>query len=193
MRSHRGRRETIFPALEERRGWLQAFPRETRNVMQVLDISSSLIFPTFNTVSNQLAPWTEAALRLYAGLAFVPHSLRAGCGYFSGANAGPHGMSSFARQLDRGGYRPGWLWAPAIILTQLVGGPLLAVGLFTQIAAFPIFVFLAVCNFQRWKVGGFFWDNKGAEYTLLWTLVVLVFLMEGGGPISADHFLRTIF
>jgi putative oxidoreductase len=161
--------------------------------MQVLDISSSHIFPTLNLVCNQLAPWSKAALRIYAGLAFVPHSLRAGFGCFSGASAGPHGMSSFAGQLDRGGYRPGWFWAPAIILTQLVAGPLLAVGFLTQIAAFPIFVFLAVCNFQRWKVGGFFWDNKGAEYTLLWTLVVLVFLMEGGGPISVDHFLRATF
>ena len=99
------------------------------------------------------------------------------------------GRDEVAQQLDRDGYRPGRFWAPAISLTQLVAGPMLALGLFTRLAACPIVIFLIVSNYERWRVGGYFWNKAGLEYTLMWTVAALYFLVHGGGMISLDQLL----
>jgi putative oxidoreductase len=98
-------------------------------------------------------------------------------------------LTELAGQLDRDGYRPGKFWAPAISLTQLVAGPMLALGLFTRLAACAIVIFLVVSNYERWRVGGYFWNKTGLEYTLMWTVAALYFLVHGGGAISVDHLL----
>jgi putative oxidoreductase len=100
-----------------------------------------------------------------------------------------HNLTDLAQQLDNDGYRPGKFWAPAISVTQLLGGPLLALGLFTRPAALAILIFLIVSNYERWRVGGYFWNKTGVEYTLRWSLGVLYFLVHGGGAISLDHLL----
>ena len=139
----------------------------------MLDQSTPLIFPALGTLYQTLAPWAEALLRAVVGLALV----RA------------HNLTELAQQLDGDGYRPGKFWAPAISIVQLVGGPMLALGLFTRPVACPIVVFLIVANFERWRVGGYFWNKTGLEYTLMWTVGALYFLVHGGGPISLDHLL----
>ncbi len=136
-----------------------------------------------------LAPWAEAILRAGVGLALVPHGLRNTFGMFADTGVRAHNIKELAEQLDADGYRPGKLWAPAISLTQLVAGPLLALGLFTRPAALVILIFLIVANFERWRVGRYFWNQLGLEYTLMWTLAVLYFLVQGGGTISLDHLL----
>ena len=128
-------------------------------------------------------------MRAVVGLALVPHGLRNTFGLFPGTGVQSHNLSELAKQLDRDGYRPGRFWAPAISLTQLVAGPMLALGLFTRLAACPIVIFLIVSNYERWRVGGYFWNNAGLEYTLMWTVAAFYFLIHGGGPISLDHFL----
>ena len=136
-----------------------------------------------------LAPLSEALLRAVAGLALVPHGLRNTFGFFADTGVRAHNISELAAQLDGDGYRPGGLWAPLISLTQLVGGPLLALGLFTRPAAAVIFVFLMVANVERWRVGRYFWNQLGLEYTLMWTVAVLFFLVHGGGAWSLDRVL----
>jgi putative oxidoreductase len=122
-------------------------------------------------------------------LALVPHGLRNTFGLWPSTGVRSHNLTQLAEQLDRDGYRPGRFWAPAISLTQLVAGPLLALGLFTRLAAVPIVIFLIVSNFERWRVGGYFWNKTGLEYTLMWTLAAFYFLVHGGGAISLDHLL----
>jgi putative oxidoreductase len=126
-------------------------------------------------------------LRAAVGLALVPHGLRNTFGFWPSTGVRAHNLTELAQQLDNDGYRPGKFWARAISLTQLVGGPLLALGLFTRPAALAIFIFLVVANFERWRVGGYFWNKLGLEYTLMWTLGALYFLVHGGGTISLDH------
>jgi uncharacterized membrane protein YphA (DoxX/SURF4 family) len=46
-----------------------------------------------------------------------------------------------------------------------------------------------VSNYERWRVGGFFWNKMGLEFTLMWTVAALYFLVHGGGVISVDHLL----
>lgn len=140
-------------------------------------------------VYRTLAPWSEALLRAVVGLALVPHGLRNTFGFFADTGVQAHTIPQLAAQLDRDGYRPGRLWAPLISATQLVGGPLLALGLFTRPVAAAILVFLLVTNVERWRVGRYFWNQLGLEYTLMWTVAVLFFLVHGGGAYSLDHLL----
>ncbi len=134
-----------------------------------------------------LSPWAEALLRVVIGLALVPHGLRMTFGFFSDTGLPVRNLAMLSAQLDRDGYRPGKVWAPLISLTQLIGGPLLALGLFTRVAALPIVIFLAVSNYERWRVGGYFWNKTGLEYTLMWTIGAFYFLVHGGGAISLDR------
>jgi putative oxidoreductase len=148
-----------------------------------------LIAPGLANAYWALAPVAEALLRVIVGFALVPHGLRMTFGLFSGTGLKVDSLKALAAQLDRTGYRPGWLWAPAISVTELVFGPLLALGLFTRPAAVPTFIFLAVSNVERWRVGGYFWNTLGLEYTLMWAVAAFYFVVHGGGLYSLDHFL----
>ena len=155
----------------------------------MLDASTPLFLPALAPVYQAAAPWVEALLRVWVGLALVPHGLRNTFGMFPKTGVRAHSVTELARQLDQDGYRPGRLWAPAISVTQLVGGPLLAVGLFTRPVALVVLLFLLVANVERWRVGRYFWNQLGLEYTLMWTIATLVVLVRGGGPLSLDHLL----
>ena len=155
----------------------------------MLDSSIPLIIPEFGNIYRTLAPWTEALLRVAVGLALVPHGLRMTFGYFPNTGLKVRNVGMLAAQLDRDGWRPGKIWAPLISFTQLVCGPLLALGLFTRLAAIPIVIFLVVSNVERWRVGKYFWNMLGLEYTLMWTVAALYFLVHGGGVYSLDHWL----
>ena len=132
----------------------------------------------------------EALLRVVVGGALVPHGLRVTFGFFRSTGLKGHNLTMLAQQLDRDGYRPGRLWAPAISATELIAGPLLAVGLFTRLAAIPIVIFLLVSCRERWVKGGWFWNTQGLEYTLMWTVAAAYFLAKGGGMYSLDYVLR---
>jgi putative oxidoreductase len=155
----------------------------------MLDASTPLVFQQLGPLYQALAPWTEALLRFVVGFALIPHGLRNTFGLWPGTGIRAHNLTALGAQLDRDGYRPGTFWAYAISLTQLIGGPLLALGLFTRAAAVPIVLFLVVSNFERWRIGGYFWNKTGLEYTLMWTIAALYFLVHGGGAISLDHLL----
>jgi putative oxidoreductase len=151
--------------------------------------TTPLIVPQLGPLYHALLPWAEALLRAVTGLALVPHGLRNTFGFFPSTGVRAHNLRELAEQLDSDGYRPGKLWAPAISVTQLVFGPMLALGFFTRAAAVPVVIFLVVSNFERWRVGGWFWNKMGVEYTLMWTIAALYFLIQGGGAISLDHLL----
>lgn len=134
-------------------------------------------------------PFADALLRAAIGLALVPHGLRNTFGFFPNTGVRALNLTALAKQLDETGYRPGALWAPAISLTQLVGGPLLALGLFTRPVAAVVLVFLLVSNIERWRVGRYFWNQLGLEYTLMWTIATFYVLISGPGPYSLDRLL----
>jgi putative oxidoreductase len=153
----------------------------------MLDVPTPLLLPALGGVYQTLSPWAEALLRAVVGLALVPHGLRMTFGFFGNTGLEVRNLRMLADQLDRSGYRPEQFWAPAIVLTELVAGPLLAVGLLTRLAAVPIVIFLAVSCVERWRVGGYFWNKLGLEYTLMWAIAALYFLVHGGGVYSLDY------
>jgi putative oxidoreductase len=138
---------------------------------------------------EQLASWAEALLRAVVGLALVPHGLRNTFGMFPNTGQPARSVKMLAEQLDRTGWRPGALWAPLISATLLLAGPMLALGLFTRAAALPIVIFLFASCVERWRVGRYFWNTLGLEYTLMWAVAALYFLIHGGGDVSLDRVL----
>ena len=151
-------------------------------------IDMPLISPQLSQLYETLAPFAYALLRVIVGLALVPHGLRNTAGCFPNPGL-PTNLKERAATLERSGYRPGRLWARAISVTELVGGPLLAVGLFTRPVAVAILIFLLVTDIERWRVGRYFWDQLGMEYTLMWTIAAFYVLVQGGGVYSLDHWL----
>ena len=153
------------------------------------DPTIPLIYPQLGALYQTLAPVAEAALRVMVGLALVPHGLRMTFGFFPTTGQPLRNIGMLGDYLEKQGYRPGKLWAVAISLTQLICGPLLALGLLTRLAAVPIVLFLLVTNVERWRVGRYFWNQLGLEYTLMWTLAAIYFLIHGGGAYSLDRLL----
>lgn len=136
---------------------------------------------------HTLSPFAYALLRIAVGLALVPHGLRNTFGFFPHTGVRALSLKALAAQLDHDGYRPGRFWAAAISATQLLGGPLLALGLLTRPVAAAVLIFLVVANFERWRVGKYFWNQLGLEYTLMWSIATLYILVSGGGLYSLDH------
>jgi putative oxidoreductase len=152
-----------------------------------------LYFPALAVVYATLGPIAEALLRVWVGLALIPHGLRNTFGFFPNTGVRAHNIAELAKQLDADGYRPGAFWARAISVTQLIGGPLLILGLFTRPAAAVVLIFLLVANVERWRVGKYFWNQLGLEYTLMWTIAAYYVLIHGGGLYSLDHWLGRAF
>ena len=69
-------------------------------------------------------------IRLAVGLLFVGHGAQKLFGVFGGG-----GLEGTAGMFDSIGLRPGWLHARAAGTAELLGGALLALGLFTPVAA----------------------------------------------------------
>ncbi len=148
-----------------------------------------LIIPALGPLYQALGPWAEALLRVTVGLAMVPHGLRMCLGWFKGTGIPISSVQGVAELFDRKGYRPGWLWAYGVVLTQFVAAPMLALGLFTRLAALPLFVLLALSAYDHGRHDGYFWNRSGIEYPAMWAAGVLYFLVNGGGPLSLDQWL----
>ena len=80
-----------------------------------------------------------------------------------------------------------------VVVVELIAGPMLALGLFTRLACVPLVLFLIVTNFERWRVGRYFWNKLGVEYTLMWLVATFYFLIHGGGLYSLDHLIGREF
>jgi putative oxidoreductase len=125
-------------------------------------------------MSARLTPVAYAALRIMAGLMFALHGVQKIL-HFPPGGSGPAVGSQ--------------IWVGGII--ELVGGTLIAVGLFTRIAAFLASGTMAVAYFQfHWKLVFSNWkflpgENKG-EMAALYCFVFLFIAAQGGGSYALD-------
>jgi len=77
-------------------------------------------------------------------------------------------------------------FATMATLTEIFGGLLLALGLFTRLScAFNIFLMAIITFAVHWD-RGFFAREGGWEYPMMWLLVFFLFLCHGGGKYSLD-------
>jgi putative oxidoreductase len=151
-------------------------------------MTDSLVFPALGGLYQALGPWAEALLRVIAGLILVPHGLRAGFGFFPNTNMPIDSLRKLGESVGAAGYRPGMFWAAIVVATEVIGGPMLALGLFTRPVCVAIFVLLALSVIAHLR-DGWFWNTLGIEYPLLWAACALYFLINGSGAISLDRLL----
>jgi putative oxidoreductase len=155
----------------------------------MLDPSPTLVFPELRTVYAALVPVVETAMRVAVGLCLIPHGLRMGFGYFPNTGGPVLHWRQLAASLEKWGYFPPYkFWAIVILATELIGGPLLILGLFTRAVSIPICILLLMSIYDHVK-DGWFWNTRGIEYPIIWSAAALYFLVNGGGPYSLDRLL----
>jgi putative oxidoreductase len=121
------------------------------------------------------SPYLLSVLRIITGFLFVEHGASKILGYPPSPKPMPFELFSMA------GFSG---------VLELVGGTLILIGLFTQIAAFILSGEMAVAYFMVHAPNGFFpMVNKG-ELAVLYCFVFLYLFAAGGGPWSIDSLLR---
>ena len=121
-------------------------------------------------IPANLAPYALAALRIMAALMFLAHGTQK---LFSFPNAFPMGGPPAMFTL---------LWFAAII--ELVGGILVAIGLFTRPAAFVMSGMSAVAYFYAHAPRAFYPIMNGGELAALYCFVFLYIAAAGPGRFS---------
>ena len=155
----------------------------------MFDPSPTLVFPELRAVYAALAPFVETAMRVAVGFCLIPHGLRMGFGFFPNTGGPVLSWRQLADGLKKWGYPgPHKFWSIVILATELIGGPLLMLGLFTRPVAAPIFILLAMSIYDHTR-DGWFWNVRGVEYPLIWTCAAAYFLVNGGGMYSLDRLL----
>ena len=100
-------------------------------------MSTAYSLPQLADVYAALGPFVEALLRVTIALCLIPHGLRTYFGMFPNTGMPINSLPMLVDVLDQSGYRPGWLWGPVIVVTELIGSPMLALGLFTRLVSIP--------------------------------------------------------
>ena len=125
---------------------------------------------------GRFAPNAYFLLRLVAGLMFACHGAQKVLGMFPDPT---HHMSGPLPPMMLVG---GWI--------ELVGGFLVAFGLFGGYAAFICSGQMAVAYFMMHAKGGFFPIENHGELAVLYCFVFLYIAFHGSGVLSIDQMLR---
>ncbi|MDQ6622184.1 MAG: DoxX family protein [Verrucomicrobiota bacterium] len=124
-------------------------------------------------------------LRVTFGVCFIVHGMgKLGL-------VGPGNMSGFTGWLKSLGMPAPALQARVAMLSELLGGALIASGLCTRIAALFCLIAMAVAASIGHKGGGYLITNNppGNEYALNLALLMLVLILLGPGHYSLDALL----
>jgi putative oxidoreductase len=143
--------------------------------------SSRYYIPAFAGLYAGLDALVLPLLRFGLGMILMAHGVQKLLGWFGGM-----GMTANAAFFEKVGYAPGMLWGNLVGCTELIGGLLLAIGLFTRLAALAVVIFMVFAIQFTASHNGFFWTKGGMEYSLLILLAALVFLIRGSSGYSVD-------
>jgi len=119
-------------------------------------------------------------LRAVLGGIFVLHGLQKVFGLFGGP-----GIDGFAKSLESMGYRESVVLAWVTGVTELAGGGLVVLGLFTPLAAAGLLAVMANVIALKYK-GGFF-GPKGVELELALAGMAFAALFAGPGRAALDY------
>ncbi len=117
------------------------------------------------------APRVLSVLRIVAGVIFLAHGLQKLFGFPAPAASGLPPMFSI-------------YWVAGVL--ELVGGALVAVGLFTRPVAFILCGEMAFAYFMGHFPRNFFPVLNGGDAAILYCFVFLYLVFAGPGPWSAD-------
>jgi putative oxidoreductase len=130
-----------------------------------------------STYGSTLADVTLTALRVVAGLLFAQHGAQKLLGAFGGFGGTPGATAPLLSQMGLAG------------IIELVGGLLIAFGLFTRIVSFIAAGEMAVAYFLAHQARSFWPIENQGEPTILFCFVFLTFAALGAGPWSLDAIL----
>lgn len=122
-------------------------------------------------------------IRLVVGLTFAAHGAQKLFGWFGGG--GLEGTGQFFSMLGFPGRRHALLAG----LGESGGGLLLALGLFTPLAALALIAVMLVAVLTVHLPKGFFAQNGGYEYNLVLAVVAWALTFTGAGAFSLDAWL----
>jgi putative oxidoreductase len=145
------------------------------------------LIPVLARLTDPLAEPAYALVRLIAGGFLVPHGMWKLFGVAGGTHAE---MVEFFRSI---GLEPAELLVYAVGIVEFFGGILIAMGLITRPAALAATVTTGVAAFYFHLPLGFYVDDGGAEFALLWTAVLLMIAIRGGGRFSVDRWIGAEF
>jgi putative oxidoreductase len=127
-----------------------------------------------DTLQTVWAPRVLSILRIVAALIFMEHGTQKLLGFPPSENPGPALFSLIG----------------LAGLLELVGGFLLALGLFTRPVAFILSGEMAVAYFMAHAPRSFFPILNGGDAAILYCFVFLYLFFAGGGPWSVDAAIR---
>jgi len=133
-----------------------------------------------NTRQDKLISVGLLLLRLFVGLGLAAHGFTK---FF-----GEHGIAGFAGFLRSLGVPSPETMAYVSAGTELVGGILVAIGLFTRVAAVPLAFNMFVAVITAHRASYFITNNPpGMEYALNLGVVFLALVFTGPGKYSMDR------
>lgn len=119
--------------------------------------------------------------RVVFGLLMAAHGAQKLFGWFGG-----YGLQGTAGFLESLGYRPGRAYAAAAAVTEILGGILIAVGLFGPIGpALIVSVMIVAAVTVHWP-HGIFAASNGIELPLLYGAAAAALALTGPGRFSLD-------
>jgi putative oxidoreductase len=127
-------------------------------------------------------------IRVVFGLAIAAHGSQKLLGWFGGY--GIKGTGSFFETI---GFRPGVAFATAAGLSEMLGGLLLTVGLFTPFGAAAVLSAMVVAMVSVHLKNGFFAMGNGIELPFLYAIAASGIAFTGGGALSLDRTLGLTF
>src|SRR5437867_4522429 len=127
-------------------------------------------------------------IRLFFGLAIAAHGAQKLFGWFGG-----HGIKATGAMFESIGFRPGAVFAAAAGLTEMGGGLLVALGLFTPFGASGVISTMLVAMVSVHFKNGFFAMGNGIELPFLYAVATLGIAFTGPGATSLDALLGLQF
>ncbi|MCS7459613.1 DoxX family protein [Paenibacillus doosanensis] len=124
-------------------------------------------------------------VRLVVGLIFAGHGSQKLFGWFGGH--GPKGTGGWMESI---GIKPGVPMAVAAGLMELIGGLLLAAGLFTPVAAALIVLTMIGAIATVHGKNGFWVTSGGIEYNVILIAIAVGVALTGAGAYSLDALTR---
>ena len=129
--------------------------------------------PDFATLRVTWEPRILSVLRIVVGVLYMEHGLAKILDFPHQPNHAPYAVFTLVPGLQG--------------LLELVGGLLLALGLFTRTVAFILAGNMAVAYFMAHTPRGFFPLLNGGELVIVYCFIFLYFWAAGGGEWSLDR------
>lgn len=127
---------------------------------------------------ERIVPFVHLLLRVVTALLFMQHGAQKLFGWFANPERPWTGAPPMFSQF----------WIAGVL--ELVGGALIAFGLFTRPVAFVLSGQMAVAYIMAHAPNAAWPIRNGGEHTLLFCFVFLYLAATGGGPYSLDAVLR---